>query len=477
MTQPIHLGPRIRAARATLGLSQRTLAERVGISPSYLNLLESDRRPVTTDLLLKLARVLDLDLRSIGADDAELIADITDLATDPLFEDFPITAAEIRQFVAGTPNVARMMRQLHSHHLDSQLGLETLKGHLMAEDHDHAGGGARLASEQVSDFFERHVNYFPTLEAAAEDLWREAHLEEDTLFARLKTYAQQQLGITVKIRSPAEMGDVIRRFDPERRELLLSDGQRSNSRTFQLAAQIGLVRSAAAIDRLVDDPSLRAQGARELCRRALASYFAAAVVMPYETFLKAAETARYDVELLSRRFGGGWEQTCHRLTTLRRPGAEGVSFYLLRVDMAGNISKRFSAAGVRFPRFSGLCALWNVHAAFAQPGRVRVQVSQLLSGQTVLSIARTVRRDTPYQAPEILQSVGIGCGIADARRTVYADVVRLDGEDAAVPIGFTCRLCERLDCAARAFPSLRAPLTVDANVRALPFFVPPDDTR
>jgi predicted transcriptional regulator/DNA-binding XRE family transcriptional regulator len=472
---PVHLGPRIRAARVALGLSQRALAERAGISPSYLNLIEADRRPVTTDLLLKLARLLDLDLRALGNDDAELVTAITDLASDPLFEDIPVTAAEIRQFVASQPNVARMLRQLYSHHLDGQTSLETLKGHLLAEDHDHGVGSARLASEQVSDFFERHDNYFPTMETAADALWQDAGLEEDTLFAQLKTFAQRELGVAVALRPPAEMRGAVRRFDPNRRELLLSDGQPGAGRTFQLAAQIGLIRSAAAIDRLVDDPSLRAQGARELCRSALASYFAAAVVMPYDTFLTAAEAARYDVEQLSRRFGGGWEQTCHRLTTLRKPGAEGVSFYLLRVDMAGNISKRFSAAGVRFPRFSGLCALWNVHAAFAQPGRVRVQLSALPDSQPVLSIARTVRRDGPYHAPEILHSVGIGCSLAEARRTVYADVVKLEDKDAVVPIGFTCRLCERLDCAARAFPSLRAPLNVDANVRGLPFFIAKDE--
>jgi predicted transcriptional regulator/DNA-binding XRE family transcriptional regulator len=472
MTQPVHLGPRIRTARIALGLSQRALADRVGISPSYLNLLEADRRPVTTDLLLKLARALDLDLRTLGADDAELVAAITDLATDPLFEDFPITAGEISQFVASQPNIARMLRELYGHHLDSRTGIETLRGHLMAEDHEVGVGSARLASEQVSDFFERNDNYFPALEAAAEELWTEASLDEDTLFAGLKAYAQQRLGVSVSIRTAAEMSGVVRRFNAERRELYLSDAQRSGDRLFQLAAQIGLLRASAAIDRLVDDPSLRAHDARELCRIALSNYYAAAVLMPYETFLMAAEAARYDVELLSRRFGGGWEKTCHRLTTLRRPGAEGVSFYLLRVDMAGNISKRFSAAGIRFPRFSGLCPLWNVHMAFAQPGRVRVQVSELPEGQTVLSIARTVRRDTAYHGTEILHSVGIGCSIADARRTVYADVVKVDGTDAAVPIGYTCRLCERLDCAARALPSLRAPLNVDANVRGLPFFIP-----
>jgi predicted transcriptional regulator len=195
--------------------------------------------------------------------------------------------------------------------------------------------------------------------------------------------------------------------------------------------------------------------------------------MPYEKFLHSAESLRYDIELLGHRFRVGWEQTCHRLTTLRRPGAEGVSFYLLRVDMAGNISKRFSAAGIRFPRFSGLCTLWNVHGAFLQPGRVRVQLSQLPHGQTVLAVARTVRREVgAYNRPEVLYSVGVGCGVADAGRLVYADGINLETLSAAVPIGITCRLCERSDCTARAFPSMRAPLAIDENTRGVSFFAP-----
>ena len=248
---------------------------------------------------------------------------------------------------------------------------------------------------------------------------------------------------------------------------------RRGSRHFQLAIQIGLLRCPDLLERLTDDPLLTSDESRALCRMALAGYFAAAVLMPYGDFLRAAEELRYDVELLGHRFRVSFEQTCHRLTTLRRPGAEGVDFYMVRVDMAGNISKKLSAAGIRFPRFSGLCALWNVHAAFLQPGRVRVQLSRFDDGRTVFAIARTVQRHAGgYHAPQVLYTVGIGCAVSEARRLVYADGIDLENVQAAVPVGITCRISESTDCQARAFPAINRPLRVDENVRGISFFAP-----
>ena len=459
--------------RIARGWSQRELGERLGISPSYLNLIERERRPITTELLLRAARVLDLDLRSLGADDAQLSAAMTEIATDPLFEDFAVTAAEIQDLVTTHPNFARMFRQLHTHYAESRSQLETLGAQLLAEDAESRVDRTRLSSEEVSDFFERHGNYFPALEEAAERLWADAQLDGDGMFGLLKQHVQRTCGVRVSVCRSDDMNGAVRRYHRDRRELLLSDALRPQSRTFQLALQIALLSCPETLDRLVQDPALRSEGSRGLCRVALASYFAAAVMMPYSEFLQSAEASRYDIEVLGRRFGVGWEQTCHRLTTLRRPGKEGVAFYLLRVDMAGNISKRFSAAGIRFPRFSGLCALWNVHGAFAQPGRVRVQLSRLPDSRTVLAIARTVRRDIgTYRASEVLYSVGIGCDVSDARRVVYADAVNVDSLEGAVPIGITCRTCERLNCTARAFPSIGKPLRIDENVRGVSFFAP-----
>jgi predicted transcriptional regulator len=430
---------------------------------------------VTTALLLELARVLDVDLRSLAAStDGELLSTLTEIFSEPVFEDHPLTAADLGAFADAHPDVARAVVRLHQAYATTRTSLETLGGRLLEDQQDLGGvDRARLSSEQVSDFIQRHGNYFPALESAAERLLIEVDLDGDDLFGRLARHLREAHGVRVRVLTVGEMRGAMRRFDPERRELHLSELLRRGSRNFQLAAQIGLLGCAEILDQLTLDPKLTNDESRSLGRVALASYFAGAVLMPYAPFLRAAESERYDIELLGHRFRVGWEQTCHRLTTLRRPGAEGVPFYMLRVDLAGNISKRFSAAGIQFPRFSGLCSLWNVHAAFLQPGRVRVQFSRLPDGHTVLAIARTVQRHSGgYQAPEAPYAVGVGCDAAHARRLVYADGIDLENAAAAVPIGITCRLCERADCTARAFPSIGGALRIDANVRGVSFFAP-----
>jgi predicted transcriptional regulator/DNA-binding XRE family transcriptional regulator len=471
---PPRLGSRLRALRATHGLSQKQLAERLGVSASYLNLIEHDRRPLTADLLLRLARTLDTDLRSFGSEEGQLAAELCEVLSDPVFESHPLTTADIRAAVSAHPDFARALRHLHERFVAARESLDALGAQLLDAQTEWGGSDrTRLASEQVSDFIERHTNYFPALEAEAERVRQDGRIDDADLYGQLSRYLARTHGVSVRIRTVEEMGRAVRRYDADRRELHLSEILRRGSRNFQLAVQTGLLDCAETLDQLTRDPALTSDSARSLGRVALASYFAGAVLMPYAKFLAAAERERYDIELLGHRFRVGWEQTCHRLTTLRRPGAEGVSFYLLRVDQAGNISKRFSAAGVRFPRFSGLCTLWNVHGAFAQPGRVRVQLSQLPDGQTVLAVARTVRRDVgSYHSPEVLYSVGVGCSAADAPRLVYADAINLETLAAAVPIGITCRLCERSDCTARAFPSIRTPLAIDENTRGISFFAP-----
>ncbi len=467
------LGARIRSLRTKSGLAQKDLAARLEVSPSYLNLLEHDRRPVTTELLLRLARVLDVDLRTFGDEEAQLGGQLAEALSDPLFEE-QVTSREVDDLVRSHPAIARAFRDLHQRYLDMRTSLETLGAHVLDEQPDVPGiDRGRLASEQVSDCLERNQNHFPTLEEHAERVWSDAQLLGEDLFGQLARYLEREHGVRVRIRTVEEMQGAVRRFDAGSGELHLSEVLRRGSRNFQLAQQIGLLSASTTLDELSRDPLLTAPGSRQLSRIALAGYFAAAVLMPYRAFLQAAERERYDIELLGHRFRVGWEQTCHRLTTLRRPGMEGVSFYMLRVDMAGNISKRFSAAGIHFPRFSGLCPLWNVHAAFVQPGRVRVQMSTMPNGHTVLAVARTVRRDVgSFRVPEVFYSVGVGCDKSDAHRVVYSDSVNLDNPQSAVPIGITCRLCERSDCTARAFPSLREPLRVDENVRGISFFAP-----
>ena len=119
---------------------------------------------------------------------------------------------------------------------------------------------------------------------------------------------------------------------------------------------------------------------RRLYRITLANYFAAAVMMPYQAFHAAAEALGYDVACAGQRFNAGFEQVCHRLTTLQRPNARGVPFFMLRVDNAGNVSKRFSSGTFPFSKFGGTCPLWNVHSTFDTPDRLLKQVIELPDG-------------------------------------------------------------------------------------------------
>ncbi|MGE5175389.1 MAG: helix-turn-helix domain-containing protein [Hyphomicrobiales bacterium] len=464
----------MRALRTREGLSQAAMAARLGISASYLNLIEHDRRPLSANLLLALAQKFDLDLRTFGAGESSKLAeDLMEAFGDPLFEGQAVAEEEVREIVAASPTIARAVLHLHHAYNAARGSAETLAEEVL-DRQDLAGiDRSGLAAEQVSDLIQRHSNHFPELEAEAERLWREGPLEMEDLFGALAHYLWRAHGVKVTVARVDAMPAAVRRYDPDAKELLISEVLRRGSRNFQLAHQVGLLNCSATLDRMSRDDTLTSSEARSLCRVALANYFASAVLAPYAEFQRAAEELRHDLELLGHRFRISFEQTCHRLTTLHRKGAAGIPFDMVRIDIAGNISKKFSASGIRHPRFGGLCPLWNVHAAFLQPGMIRTQLSRLPDGTMFFSVARTVRKHRGgYLAPDVLYSISLGCGADDARKLVYADGVDLSNPSAATPVGITCRLCERLDCRARAFPSIHQKLEVDENVRGVSFFAP-----
>jgi hypothetical protein len=327
----------------------------------------------------------------------------------------------------------------------------------------------------VNDLFQRQGNYFADMEEGAETVWRRAGLSIPNIYDGLVHYLKEVEGVEVRIETVGAMRGAVRRYDPDRRLLTLSEVLRRGSRNFHVAHQLGLLTQRPIIDRVVRDSQL-AGAAEGMARVALANYFAAAVLMPYDPFLAAARSERYDIEVLSHRFRTSFEQICHRLTTLRRPGAEGVPFHFVRIDVAGNISKRFSGSGFRFARFSGACPRWNVFAAFLTPGMIRTQLSQMPDGSVFFWVARTIRKDAAgYHSPHTVFAIGIGCDVRHARELVYADGVDLESREAVVPVGVTCRLCERMDCEQRAFPPLRHPLAIDEHVRGVSFYAPPTD--
>ncbi|WP_437316735.1 helix-turn-helix domain-containing protein [Sorangium sp. So ce385] len=469
------LGAKVRALRRREHMTQVDLAERLGVSASYLNLIENNRRPLTAPLLIRLAQIFQLDLQNFASEeDVRLTADLHEVFGDPIFESHGLTNADLRELVATSPNVARAVLTLYRTYATTRESLDTL-GERLAGDGFVAVDNSRLPSEEVSDLIQRRMNHFPELEDGAEALWREAELDADDVYRGLVRYLHATRGIEVRIVRVADERQAMRRYDPERRVLSISEVLPPRSRRFQLAHQLGLLTQSAAIDRILRDENLTTPESRALARVALANYFAAAILMPYQPFLEAARAERYDIELLAHRFGTSFEQVCHRLTTLRRPGAEGVPMHMVRIDIAGNISKRFSGSGIRFARFSGACPRWNVHAALMTPGMIRIQLSQMPDGAVYFCIARTVRSDRGgYHVPHTVQSIGMGCDVRYARELVYADGIDLDNIGAAVPVGVTCRTCERLDCAQRALPALQHPLRLDENRRGVSFYASVD---
>jgi XRE family transcriptional regulator, fatty acid utilization regulator len=472
--EKVLMGAKIRALRRRQGMSQVKLAETLGISASYLNLIEHDRRPLSAALLIELARAFRLDLKAFsGESEASLAADLLELFGDPVFEGHDLTAGDVRELAVHSPAAAAAVVSLYRSYQSARESADALALRLSETDEIAGLDRSRLPNEEVGDLIQGHGNHFPELEEGAEMLWRAAGLSLSRLYEGLVHHLEEFEGIEVRVATVREMAGAVRRYDPERRLLTLSETLRRGSRNFQLAHQLGLLTQGPAFDRIVRDTRLTGDASRAVARVALANYFAGAVLMPYSDFQEAARAERYDIEVLGHRFRTSFEQVCHRLTTLHRSGREGIPFHFVRIDVAGNISKRFSASGLRFARFSGACPRWNVFAAFLTPGMIRTQLAQMPDGTTYFWIARTLRKEGGgYHSPDTVFAVGLGCEVRHARELVYAEGVDLDNREAAVPVGVTCRLCERMDCEQRAFPPLQHPLSLDENVRGLSFYAP-----
>ena len=469
------LGAKVRALRRKEGLTQTDLAAKLDVSPSYLNLIEHNQRPLPAHLLVKVAQIFRVDLDAFADDShGRLAADLQEIFGDPLFEEHGLTTSEMRDLAEHT-SVARAVIALYQAYRGTQESTRALASK-MYDGRDFRGlDPTHLPSEEVSEVIQNNMNYFPELEAAADSLALSASLDRADIYRSMVRYLRETHRIEVALAPASVARGAVRRYDPDRRTLALSELLSFTARNFQLAHQVGRLSAQPLIESIISrsQQNLTTPDSVALCRVALANYFAAALLMPYDDFLRSTEEMRYDIELLQHRYEVSFEQVCHRLTTLRRPGASGVPFHFVRVDIAGNISKRFSGTGIRFARFSGSCPRWDVHAAFLTPGRIRTQLSKMPDGTAYFCVASTVRKSHGgYSSPDTLMAVGIGCPVRDARKLVYTDGYDLDNLDAAVPIGTTCRLCERMDCEQRAFPPLQYGLTIDENVRGASFYAP-----
>jgi predicted transcriptional regulator/transcriptional regulator with XRE-family HTH domain len=457
------VGSRVRQLRSERGFSQAALAQMLEISPSYLNQIEHDVRPLTVAVLLRISEMFGVDATFFSSqDDTRLLAELREVTMDRDL-DIDVDPAEIADVVNAHPALARAMVNLHRRY---QITTTQLAAATEDRFSDGSGSGAiTMPHEEVRDYFYQRQNYLHELDTAAEDLTIDLRMHRGDLARDLSDRLKAVHGVHIVART--DLGDtVLHRYDPATRRLEIGSHLSSGQQVFKMAAELAYLEFGGLIDKLVADGKFTSEESTTLARLGLANYFAAATVLPYGQFHEVAEKFRYDVERLSAFYSASYETVAHRLSTLQRPSMRGVPFSFVRVDRAGNMSKRQSATGFHFSSSGGTCPLWNVYETFANPGKILVQIAQMPDGRNYMWVARTVeRRASRYGQPGKTFAIGLGCELRHAHRLVYSEGLDLssDSNMSVTPIGAGCRVCERDNCPQRAFPALGRALDIDEH--------------
>lgn len=464
----VFLGPRLRRLRRDLGLTQADMAADLEISAPYVALLERNQRPMTADMLLRLARTYTIDLADLAGDGgADHTAQMNSILKEPMFSDIDIPALEISDLAVSYPGMTEAFLRLYTAYREEQLALADRRATALAGIASSSEGfDADDPVVEVRRFLAARRNNFANLDDAAERLVQLTG-GPSGFIERLKV----RHNLRVRYMPPDVMLGSVRRLDRHRKQLLLEDSLDAASLHFQLAQQLAYLEMEDEIGTALEAAKFTTKSAELLTRRALAGYAAAALIMPYSAFAKSAETRRYDLEALARQFGTSFEQTAHRITTLQRPGAEKVPFFLIRVDPAGNISKLLDGAGFPFAKHGGACPLWSVHGVFRTPREIVTQWLELPDGQRFFSIARTVTAGGgSFGAPRVERAIAVGCAAEHAGQLIYTSDGVGPRADAPTPIGVACRVCHRPRCAARsALPIGRDLLPDDFRRLSVPF--------
>ncbi|MEM6886658.1 MAG: short-chain fatty acyl-CoA regulator family protein [Pseudomonadota bacterium] len=456
------VGPQLRQLRRAHKQTQADMARALGVSAAYVNLLENNQRSLSVKVLMSLTDAYGVDWRSL-VNDAEMthLAELRAAVRNPIFAADPPDLQELRAGLDHAPKLVEQFLHLYRQHM-------TLR-----ENMRHLTLGSGLAEMTVSspeagiyDFFRDHGNHFPSLEVASEAARDAVGGQPDELYGNMKTYLKSTYDIEVKTVEIEEMSEALRIFDQKNGRVLLSRALDYVNRNFQLAYIIALVHSPDLLDQLVAGSGISGDAGQARCRVELANYFAAAFLMPYEAVLSLADASAYDVDRIATTLGVSFEQACQRLTTLQRPGAQGVPFFFLRVDKSGNVTKRFNATPFTLAEQGGSCPVWNIQSAFAQPGTIVPQFVELPDKGRFFTVSRTTDRPVFNRHTQDRRLVvTLGCELTHVDRVGYARPFNVDDSSLTAHIGINCRICPRHACAQRAHEPLHLTLPIDTNRR------------
>ncbi len=467
----LKIGPKIKAFRRQLGLQANKFAEQLNISPSYLNLIESSKRKIDGNLLIKISKELRVDLSDLTSkSDINLENDISELLDDQLFEDLDILGPEVKDLVNTNPKIAKALIKLgdnfkqKDHEIVNKL--ENISGKIIDSRK------ASFPGEVISDFLQENKNYFPKLEDFANSIFEKVQKNNRTRYVALCDFLKKEYSIIVKDIIPEDQKPFSKVFDKKKKELLLSDYNSLETKKLHAAAQIAQEGAIDIINNYLSEFKFPSEESKKLTQVALLNYCGAAILMPYKLFHTECKKLKYDLQLLQNTFATSFEQVAHRVTCLQDEKLPGIPFHFLRVDMAGNISKRFSLSGIEIPRYGGACPRWNVYSAFTRPGVIQAAVSKMTNGEKYVCIAKTVEKGVGrYGQSKSILSIGLGCEAKYAKEFVYTENLDISDKKTEIPIGVSCRTCDRLDCSQRAFPPLHKKFDVDINTRGVSVYV------
>ena len=467
----LKIGPKIKTFRRQFGMQANKLAEKLNISPSYLTLIEGGKRKIDAGLLLRICQELKIEVSDLtNKSDVNLANNISELLDDKLFEDLDILGPEVKDLANTNPKIGKALIRLgdilkkKDHELINKI--EKLSGKIVDSRKSSFPG------EVIADFLQENKNYFPKLEDFANKIFDKLKENNRTRYISICNFLKSEYDITVKNIIPDEGKTFSKIYYEKNRELILSDYISLETKKLYAAAQIAQEGAIDEINKYLESFNFPSEESKKLTKVALLNYCGAAILMPYKLFHTECKKLKYDLELLQNIFATSFEQVTHRVTCLNDPNLPGVPFHFLRVDVAGNISKRLSLSGIEIPRYGGACPRWNVYSAFSRPGVIQAAVSKMSNGEKYVCIARTVEKGIGrYGQKKSILSIGLGCEAKYAKDFVYTENLDINDRKSEIPVGVSCRTCDRLDCSQRAFPPLHKKFDVDINSRGVSVYV------
>lgn len=426
MVVDVVTGTRIRDRRIARGMRQADLAKAVGISASYLNLIEHNKRRIAGKVLSDIARALDVPTDQLSQGVNASLLDRMHSAATNLSDTVELARAEdlAVRFPGWAALIAAQAQQLTALHDRVQILNDrmTYDPELAASLHQvitavtavRSAASILVSGEKVdADWQARfHRNIYDDsvrLAASSEALIR--YLDTPDLAG-----PQQSAPVDAVEAALAAMDYHV---------AALERGANTD------AAQI-------AVDMVPNEGP-----AQNLMANFLQTYLADALAMPLMSFSKAATSAAYDPVALSHQFGVGVDAVLRRLSSLP-PSAGHPPMGLAVADASGAMLFRKPVGGFALPRAGAGCPLWPLFTAFGRPNqpiRAEVALPDAAAQRFLCYAIATPVGAAGFDAPPVLHA------------TMLVIPEPAQGAGVPIPAGVTCRICPRAGCAARREPS------------------------